>query len=115
MPRKRAACSTTTSASCSTRRTSLAKDLLPEQAANLTEAFTTLAPEIVCVEAKDVVGSGFSAPGSGALGFNLVYRLRASLPRPVPVVIQDTAESEAPRAAAHLRAIAMAHPFGSSR
>jgi sugar phosphate isomerase/epimerase len=77
----------------------------------LGEAFATLGDDVVCLHAKDVVAGGYAAPGSGGLDFDLVYRLRQALPRPVPVVVQDTAEDDTPRVRAMLRDHAVARPW----
>ncbi|MCU1493636.1 MAG: hypothetical protein JWO62_1400 [Acidimicrobiaceae bacterium] len=77
----------------------------------LTEAFGELGPAVVCIHAKDVGGGGFSAPGTGGLDFGLVYRLRQSLPRSVPVIIQDTPEPDASEVRGFLRSLAFVHPW----
>ncbi len=84
---------------------------LVDQEAILAEAFATLGDDVACLHAKDVVAGGYAAPGSGGLDFDLVYQLRQTLPRPVPVVIQDTAEDDSPRVRAMLRDHAIAHPW----
>jgi sugar phosphate isomerase/epimerase len=89
----------------------LAPETLIRQKSVLEDAFVNLGDDVVCLHAKDVVAEGYAAPGSGGLDFDLVYRLRQSLPRPVPVVIQDTAEDDAPRVRALLREYATARPW----
>jgi sugar phosphate isomerase/epimerase len=87
---------------------------LDNQEAILADAFATLGDDVVCLHAKDVVAGGYAAPGSGGLDFDLVYRLRQTLPRPVPVVIQDTAEDDTPRVRTMLRDHAIARPWTTS-
>ena len=67
------------------------------QRAILSEAFETLAGSIACLHAKDVVATGFAAAGTGLLDYELIFELRAGLPTPVPVVVQDVAEHDARR------------------
>jgi sugar phosphate isomerase/epimerase len=63
----------------------------------LTEAFDLLGPATAALHAKDVVTSGYAAAGSGALDYDLVLRLHAGLPAPVPVIAQDLVPDDARR------------------
>ena len=69
----------------------------------LTAAVDLLGEYVVCLHAKDVVDSGYAAAGSGALDYELVFRLTRELPHPVPTIIQDATEDDVPRVAAYLR------------
>jgi sugar phosphate isomerase/epimerase len=80
------------------------------QRAVLGEAFDMLAGSIVCLHAKDVVASGFAAAGTGLLDYDLIFELRSELPRAVPVVVQDVAESDARRVRDMLREQLRRHP-----
>jgi sugar phosphate isomerase/epimerase len=68
-----------------------------QQAAILAGAFDDLAENIVCLHAKDVVESGYAAAGVGLLDYELIFGLRAALPRPVPVIAQDASEDDSIR------------------
>ncbi|MEP6651089.1 MAG: TIM barrel protein [Lapillicoccus sp.] len=74
----------------------------PDQHAILEHAFEVLGPDTAAVHAKDVVVSGYAAPGVGALDYPLVMHLHATLPHRVPVIAQDLTEGDAPRVAAFL-------------
>jgi sugar phosphate isomerase/epimerase len=69
----------------------------------LTAAVDLLGEYVICLHAKDVVDSGYAAAGSGDLDYALVFRLARELPHPVPTIIQDATEDDAPRVAAFLR------------
>ncbi len=75
---------------------------LPRQQAILTEAFEALGGHVAGVHAKDVVASGYSAPGTGGMDYELVMELHAALPHHVPVIAQDLNAADAPRVAAFL-------------
>ncbi len=75
----------------------LTVDSLPEQETILTEAFDKLGPAVAAVHAKDVVASGYAAPGAGGLDYDLIMRLHAELPHPVPVIAQDLTADDARR------------------
>jgi hypothetical protein len=55
-----------------------------------------LGPRVVGAQAKDVVTRGYAAPGAGLMDYALVFRLLDRLP-PVPIIVQDAAEDDAPR------------------
>ncbi|HEX3388211.1 MAG TPA: sugar phosphate isomerase/epimerase [Streptosporangiaceae bacterium] len=76
----------------------------------LTGAFTDLADEIVALHAKDVVESGYAAAGAGVLDYELIFRLRAALPRPVPVIVQDATEADSVRVREMLAGLLRRHP-----
>jgi sugar phosphate isomerase/epimerase len=75
----------------------LTVDTLDRQVGILTEAFTELGPSTVGVHAKDVVASGYAAPGAGGMDYGLVMRLHATLPQAVPVIAQDVTADDAQR------------------
>jgi sugar phosphate isomerase/epimerase len=79
----------------------LAPASIPEQERILTEAVDLLGDRIVLVHAKDVVESGSAAAGTGALEYDLVFRLLDEL-APVPVIAQDVGEADASRVHADL-------------
>lgn len=85
----------------------------PSQRAVLGEAFETLGASIVCLQAKDVVASGFVAAGTGLLDYDLIFELRSELPRAVPVVVQDVAEHDARRVRDMLTDQFLRHPVRS--
>jgi sugar phosphate isomerase/epimerase len=89
-------------------------DSAPRQEAILTEAFESLASEIVCIQAKDVVASGYAAAGVGLLDYDLIFSLRAGLPRAVPVVAQDVAEHDTERVRELLQDELERYPHGSA-
>lgn len=74
----------------------------PDQERILPAAFDQLGPAVVGMHAKDVVASGYAAAGMGALDYELVFGLHATLPHRVPVVIQDAAETDVARTRAYL-------------
>jgi sugar phosphate isomerase/epimerase len=76
---------------------------LPRQRRILSRAFDALGGYVAGVHAKDVVASGHAAPGTGGMDYELVMRLHAALPRPVPVIAQDLDADDAPRVAAFLQ------------
>ncbi len=69
----------------------------PEQDMILRHAFDVLGGHTEAVHAKDVVESGYAAPGTGLLDYNLVMSLHGQLPHPVPVIAQDLTADDAPR------------------
>lgn len=87
----------------------------PEQAADqraiLTAAADTLAGSVVCLHAKDVTPAGYAAAGDGLLDYELILSLRAGLPAPVPVVVQDVTEADARRVRDFLAAGLARHPW----
>ena len=56
---------------------------------------------MIGVQAKDVVVSGYAAPGAGLLDYPAVFTALACLP-PVPLIVQDAHESDAGRVRADL-------------
>lgn len=72
-----------------------------EWSAVLSDAFARLGDKTACVHAKDVVTwTERLVGGAEGLDFDLVARLHARLPRPVPIIIQDTLPGEASAARA---------------
>jgi len=72
-------------------------DTAGQQADILAEAAGWLAGSIFCVHAKDVVGSGYAAAGTGKLDYGLVFRLLADLAGGTPLIVQDAAEDDVAR------------------
>jgi sugar phosphate isomerase/epimerase len=77
----------------------------------LSDAFGCLAEHIVCLHAKDVVESGYAAAGVGLLDYDLIFGLRAALPAPVPVVVQDASEDDSIRVRDMLAGLLRRHPW----
>lgn len=75
----------------------LTVDTLADQRSILTEAFDQLGPHTAAVHAKDVVASGYAAPGAGGMDYDLVMVLHDRLPTPVPIIAQDLAADDATR------------------
>ena len=78
----------------------LSPETIPRHAEILTEAVDLLGPRVIGVQAKDVVVSGYSAPGAGLLdyaAFTVLARLQ-----PVPLIVQDADETDARRVRADL-------------
>lgn len=67
----------------------------------LGEAVRILGPRVVSAQAKDVVTSGCSAVGAGLMDWPAALRMLALLP-PVPLIVQDADEADAPRVRADL-------------
>lgn len=64
----------------------------------LRAAFAELGGQTVALHAKDVVTEGgYAAAGLGQLDYDLIFALHASLPAPVPVIIQDAVEQDVAR------------------
>jgi sugar phosphate isomerase/epimerase len=91
----------------------LTVDTAHDQERILSHAFAALGSSTAAVHAKDVVASGYAAPGTGVLDYDLVMRLHASLPEPVPVIAQDLVADDAPRVHAFLRAHANVYRWES--
>jgi sugar phosphate isomerase/epimerase len=71
---------------------------LPQQHRILGDAFTHLGPAVTCLHAKDVVAQGeYSAAGQGGLDYDFILGLHRELPHQVPVIIQDSTESDVAR------------------
>jgi sugar phosphate isomerase/epimerase len=88
----------------------------PEQAGDqrriLTAAAEALAGSVVCLHAKDVTaGGGYAPAGTGLLDYELILALRAGLPAPVPVVVQDVTEADARPVRDRLAAALARHPW----
>jgi sugar phosphate isomerase/epimerase len=71
------------------------------------EAVDLLGDEVICLHAKDIA-SGV-APGAGELDYEMIFDEWARLPRPVPVIVQDVTEEQAPGTSVALAAIADRH------
>ena len=63
----------------------------------LTDAFRRLGGHTTALHAKDVVDSGYAAPGCGAMHYPLVMALHQTLPADVPVIAQDLTAEDARR------------------
>jgi sugar phosphate isomerase/epimerase len=77
----------------------------------LTAAFTSLADNVVGLHAKDVTEAGYAAAGCGLLDYELIFSLRAALPRPVPVIVQDASEADSVRVREMLAGLLRRHPW----
>ena len=87
----------------------------PRQHQILTEAFRLLAGQIVCLHAKDVSRTGPAAAGTGLLDYRLIFKLRAGLPRPVPVIVQDAGETDTGRVRTMLTGLMRDYPWPAQR
>jgi sugar phosphate isomerase/epimerase len=76
----------------------------------LTAAFTGLADDIVGLHAKDVTEAGYAAAGRGLLDYELIFSLRATLPGPVPVIVQDASEADSIRVREMLAGLLRRYP-----
>lgn len=74
----------------------LSPESVPRQSEVLAQAVALLGPAVIGVQVKDVAASGASAPGAGLLDYPALFRTLAPLP-PVPVIVQDTSETDAAR------------------
>jgi sugar phosphate isomerase/epimerase len=74
----------------------LSPETVPRQSEVLAEAVDLLGTSVISVQAKDVVASGYSAPGAGLMDYPGVFRQLARL-APVPVIVQDAHEDDAAR------------------
>ena len=89
----------------------LSMPTLDDQERILGEAFELLSDRVGCLHAKDVVRSGYSAPGVGGLDYDLVMRLHGRLPHDVPIIAQDLKADDAGRVCRFLKDAWMkAHP-----
>jgi len=79
----------------------LSPGTITRQTEILTEAVDLLGPRVIGIQAKDVVVSGYSAPGAGLLDYPAVFTVLARLD-PVPLIVQDADESDAVRVRADL-------------
>ena len=75
----------------------LTVDTLDDQRSILTQAFDQLGPYTAAVHAKDVVASGYAAPGAGGMDYDLVMGLHDRLPTSVPIIAQDLTADDATR------------------
>ena len=67
----------------------------------LGEAIDLLGGRVIGVRAKDVVASGYAAPGAGLMNYPAVFAQLARI-GPVPVIVQDSSEDDAARVRADL-------------
>jgi sugar phosphate isomerase/epimerase len=81
----------------------LSVQTLRDQRPILEHAFAALGNDVAAMHAKDVVASGYSAPGAGGMDYDLVMRLHATLPHAVPVIAQDVDAGDAARVYSFLR------------
>jgi sugar phosphate isomerase/epimerase len=79
----------------------LTPDTVDQQDNILGEAIDLLAGRVIGVQAKDVVASGYSAPGAGLMNYPAVF-VQLDRIGPVPVIVQDASEDDAARAHADL-------------
>ena len=93
----------------------LTVDTVENQERILSGAFAVLGEHTAAVHAKDVVASGYAAPGAGAMDYALVMRLHAQLPHRVPVIAQDLTAEDAPRVAEFLRVHAQEEEAATAR
>ena len=89
----------------------LSMPTLDDQERILGEAFELRSDRVGCLHAKDVVRSGYSAPGVGGLDYDLVMCLHGRLPHDVPIIAQDLTADDADRVCRFLKDAWMkAHP-----
>ena len=85
----------------------LTVETLTRQEAILARAFELLGSRTAALHAKDVASAGYTAAGIGGMDYELVARLHATLPVPVPIIAQDLRPDDARRVhdflADHLR------------
>ncbi|MDA3021504.1 MAG: sugar phosphate isomerase/epimerase [Actinomycetota bacterium] len=82
----------------------LTVDTLADQQHILSDAFDLLGDRVSAMHAKDVVASGYSAPGAGGMDYDLVMRLHALLPADVPIIAQDLTADDASQVCQFLKA-----------
>jgi sugar phosphate isomerase/epimerase len=80
----------------------LVPDTIEQQDKIIGEAIDLLGGWVIGVQAKDVVASGYSAPGAGLMNYPAMLAQLARLGRPVPVIVQDASEDDAARVRADL-------------
>jgi sugar phosphate isomerase/epimerase len=80
----------------------LVPDTIEQQDKIIGEAIDLLGGWVIGVQAKDVVASGYSAPGAGLMNYPAMLAQLALLGRPVPVIVQDASEDDAARVRADL-------------
>ncbi|HTF41571.1 MAG TPA: sugar phosphate isomerase/epimerase family protein [Propionibacteriaceae bacterium] len=79
----------------------LTPDTVDLQDTILGEAIDLLGGWVIGVQAKDVVASGYAAPGAGLMNYPAVFAQLARI-GPVPVIVQDSSEDDAARVRADL-------------
>jgi sugar phosphate isomerase/epimerase len=79
----------------------LAPGTIDQQDKIIGEAIDLLGGRVIGVQAKDVVASGYSAPGAGLINYPAVFAQLARI-GPVPVIVQDASEHDAARVRADL-------------
>jgi sugar phosphate isomerase/epimerase len=79
----------------------LTPETVDQQDYILGEAIDLLGRQVIGVQAKDVVTSGYSAPGAGLMNYPALFAQLARL-GPVPVIVQDASEEDAARVRADL-------------
>jgi sugar phosphate isomerase/epimerase len=80
----------------------LVPDTIEQQDKIIGEAIDLLGGRVIGVQAKDVVASGYSAPGAGLMNYPAMLAQLARLGQPVPVIVQDASEDDAARVRADL-------------
>jgi sugar phosphate isomerase/epimerase len=79
----------------------LTPDTVDQQNKIIGEAVDLLGGRVIGIQAKDVVGSGYSAPGAGLMNYPALFTQLARI-GPVPVIVQDASEDDAARVRADL-------------
>lgn len=79
----------------------LSPETIPHQEEILTNAVELLGDRVIGAQAKDVVESGYSGPGAGMMDYHGVFRALVRI-APVPLIVQDASEEDAPRVRANL-------------
>lgn len=76
---------------------------LDRQGIILRRAFEVLGSSVIAIHAKDVGPyGGYAAAGTGGLDYGLIAELHGTLPRSVPVIIQDAREDDVARVVEYL-------------
>jgi sugar phosphate isomerase/epimerase len=79
----------------------LTPDTVDQQNKIIGEAIDLLGGRVIGVHAKDVVASGYAAPGAGLMNYPAMFAQLAHI-GPVPVIVQDTSEQDAAQVRAEL-------------
>jgi sugar phosphate isomerase/epimerase len=79
----------------------LTPETIDQQDKIIGEAIDVLGGQVIGVQAKDVVASGYSAPGAGLMNYPALFAQLARI-GPVPVIVQDASEQDAARIRAEL-------------
>jgi sugar phosphate isomerase/epimerase len=79
----------------------LTPETIDQQDKIIGEAIDLLGGRVIGLQAKDVVASGYSAPGAGLMDYPAVFAQLARL-GPVPVIVQDACEDDAAQVRADL-------------